>query len=160
MKQIPLNQNKVALVDDEDYERISKYNWHAFSNKYTFYVSRHTWIGGKRTTVKLHREVLRLSDKSVQVDHINRDGLDNRKENLRICTTGQNRANSRMQKNNKSGYRGVYKKGNRWAAYVSNKPKRYHVGTFGTPEQAARAYDKVAKKHYGEFAQLNFPEEL
>ncbi len=108
----------------------------------------------------MHREILGLDhgDRR-QVDHINGDGLDNRKENLRICDTSKNVINRSIGKINTSGYKGVNwrKKSKKWVARIGFNNKRIYLGDFNNKEDAARAYDTAALKYYGEFAKLNFP---
>tara|TARA_R110000824_G_scaffold396554_1_gene598108 strand:- start:1212 stop:1535 length:324 start_codon:yes stop_codon:yes gene_type:complete len=97
--------------------------------------------------------------KGMQVDHINRNPLDNRKSNLRICTNAENSYNTGPQKNNTSGYKGVSwrKDAKKWTAYIGHAPKS-HLGYFDTPEEAAKARDAKAKELHGEYAHLNFPD--
>lgn len=110
----------------------------------------------KKTTTYFHRLVMNAKDGGV-VDHINRDKLDNRKSNLRVCTQAENVINKRLQKNNTTGYRGVhlYKRVNRYQAYIKKDGKRRHIGMFPTAEEAAKEYNKHAIKLFGEFAVLN-----
>lgn len=91
------------------------------------------------------------------VDHINLNGLDNRRGNLRLCTDGQNKANGRIRRDNTSGYRGVYwnASANKWQAYISVNSKRLYLGVFSDPWDAAVAYNDAALKHFGEFARIN-----
>ena len=107
----------------------------------------------------MHRIILN-APKGTMVDHINGNGLDNRKENLRLCTTRENNANQKKNRNNSSGYKGVAKASNcsKWRAYIRVDGVQRHLGNHNTPEEAARAYDAAAKKHFGEYAHLNFPD--
>ena len=115
----------------------------------------------------MHREITN-APKGMQVDHINGNTLDNRKENLRVCTRSQNMMNRGKQNNNKSGYKGVsymkkkdpnYEYPKPWRAQIKcpTNQKVIHLGCYKYPEQAARAYDKKAIELFGEYAQLNFP---
>jgi hypothetical protein len=146
-------KGKFAIVSDEDYEHLSKYKWHVNKG----YPERSENIGGgKILHVKMHKEILN-QPKGYVADHINGDKLDNRRENLRICTQGENAKNKRLSKVNTSGFKGVSldKKSGKWSAYVSNK----HIGYFDDIETAARAYDYHALLRHGEFALINFPNE-
>lgn len=136
-------------IDKDDYDKVSKEKWH-YDGKY---------VKGNTNRVRLHRFI--LDEPDGVVDHINGDCLDNRKSNLRICEQRQNTMNRGAQKNNESGYKGVsYNKGMKgYYAQLSNGGRRYYVGYFGTPEEAAVEYDKLALKHFGEFAYTNFPKE-
>lgn len=107
----------------------------------------------KGRTIYLHKRILTNDS---EVDHINRNKLDNRRENLRYATSSQNKCNRALQSNNTSGYRGVYKMRTCWTAKIKLNGKQVVLGTFITKEEAALTYDIAAKKHYGEFAQLNF----
>lgn len=163
MKKIELTRGLRALVDDDDYEELSKYKWCASPLRYnTSYALRNVYIPGKSPkTIFMHNVILNPK-KGELVDHIDGDGLDNRKTNLRICTNTQNQWNKPMQSNNKTGYKGVsyYKTSKKWKAKVVANGVVYHLGTFDSPELAGRAYDKGAQEYHGEFARLNFPEDL
>jgi len=164
-KEIELTKGKVAIVDDEDYERLSLYKWHitgGFYGKY-YTVRKSRCTGKRRDTIPMHREILGLSpDDPLQVDHINQDGLDNRKANLRLATAQQNRRNRPKTKVN-PGYKGVKLNKTsskpRWYAMINLGRGEYkYLGSYDTPEEAARAYDNAARVHFGEFAYPNFSE--
>jgi hypothetical protein len=138
MKKIPLTQNKFALVDDEDYPKIINYNWHAERGRKTMYAKRNTWINGKSGTFFMHRQILDLKKgDGFIVDHIDKNGLNNQRKNLRIVTHAENLKNSGLSKRNISGIRGVSfcKQTNKWAARLSGK----WGGRFSTKEKAAEA---------------------
>jgi hypothetical protein len=164
-----------VLLDDEDYEWAKEYKWCAnkvyrIKNKDKFYVRRNSPrdSNGKQDKIHLHR-VITNAPKGMSVDHINGNPLDNRKENLRVCTNQENQMNRGRTKNNMSGYKGVYyRKKNKdminerskpWKAQIMFNQKVIYLGLYKTKEEAARAYDKKAIELFGEFAQLNFPEE-
>jgi hypothetical protein len=154
MPQIPLSQGYAALVDDEDYEWLSHYRWRYNSKGYAVHYTR---VNGERKTVFMHRLILD-APRGLQVDHINRDRLDNRRANLRFATRSQNQANKERQKNNTSGYKGVNWHAGRWAARIRVNRRRVHLGQYDDPETAALVYDAAARRFYQEFAGLNFPQ--
>jgi hypothetical protein len=158
---IPLTQNKVALVDTEDYEWASQWNWYAQWNECTksYYAGRNPRVGDPPNTPQhLHTALLRVSPERV-VDHRNGDTLDDRKHNLRECSTLQNSRNRMRSRNNKTGLKGVHfeTSSGKWKAQIGVAWKRYNLGRYDTVEAAGRAYDEAAIKHFGEFARLNFP---
>ena len=160
-KVIPLTQGKVAIVDDEDYEEISKYTWSIKTpsgGSRTCYAQRLTSRRtGKRKIIKMHRQIMGFPE-GKYIDHINRDGLDNRRENLRLCTNSQNMKNCLKYSTNTSGMNCVYWVGERdkWRARICKDGRRIHLGYFDDKEEAGRAVDKKAIELFGEFAVLNF----
>jgi len=149
MKEIQLTQGKVALVDDEDFEYLSQWKWYAYKSNSTFYVERE-YIG---KAIKMHR-LLMNTPNGMLVDHIDHNGLNNQKSNLRNCTHGQNMQNRRPY--GKSKYKGVIFSQNRFRAQITLGKRNLYLGRYKSEIEAAKAYDEVAKKHYGEFANLNF----
>jgi hypothetical protein len=161
MKKIPLSQGKFALVDDEDFEWLNQWKWFAHKSCYMFYAERHIYPNGKDVIVKMHRQILGLKPGSKEVgDHINRNGLDNRRSNLRAVSESINKYNCSIYKNNTSGYRGVHwwKTASKWKAYIDINGKRKSLGHHPTAIDAAIAYDKAAIEIWGTNAYLNFPE--
>ena len=162
MREIPLTQSKVALVDDRLYERLSRLKWYAMDNKNTFYAVRKIRIGEKRTIEMMHRAILNLSHGDGKItDHKNRNGLDNRGDNLRIVPQSINMANSKLNRKNTSGFRGVswVERLKKWKAYIYNGQKQIYLGLYPTLLSAALAYDSAAINHWGVDAPLNIPVE-
>jgi len=154
--EIPLTQNKVALIDDEDYDLISGSCWRAKKGIKTYYARRDVVRpNGTRSTQLMHT----LITGWFQVDHSNGDGLDNRKENLRKATTSQNHANISKRSSGSSSFKGVdwHKRTRKWRARVMKNYEDNHIGYFDNEEDAARAYDRMALIVFGKFAKLNFP---
>jgi hypothetical protein len=160
--EIPLTMGKVAVIDAEDAERVTAHKWTATFNRRTgkYYAKRSVGGRGHQRTVYLHLFIMN-AEQGRQVDHKNGNGLDNRKSNLRLATSGQNRQNEPVRSTSKSGFKGVSfsKALGKWEAQISDKGKGVRLGYFDTPEDAARAYDRKAKEIFGEFAWLNFPDE-
>jgi len=161
VKQVPVGRARIALIDDQDADRICVRKWSlcVFRGSRTAYAA--AWIDGKFTL--LHRYLLEMSNPAIFVDHVNGCGLDNRRANLRICTHAQNRRNSRITrtyrgKPKSSRFKGVSLTNGRWLVQVQADGRKVHVGRFSTEEDAARAYDFAARKLHGEYACLNFPE--
>lgn len=127
-----------AVIDTDDLSKVDSYpgSWYGFKSGNTFYV---LMVNGKES-LRLHRVIMGPEEDEV-VDHENRDGLDNRKINLRVCSKGQNNQNKNVSKNNKSGYRGVtlYKPNGKWLARLMVERKAIHLGYFGTAEEANAA---------------------
>jgi hypothetical protein len=144
MKQIELSQDKVAIVDDGDFERLKKLHWSAVKNKKTFYAMRKD---EQNKTILMHRLIMD-APADLQVDHINGNGLDNRRANLRLVTPRKNTINRTVRSTNKTGYSGVY---------LNQKTQTYivrislHVGSFKTFEEAVTARKKAEDEYYGEY---------
>jgi len=154
--EIPLSQGLVALIDDEDFDAVDAHGkWHAYRCRCTFYARKNYNRGGTWVSLRMHQVITGWDF----VDHINGDGLDNRRVNLRPATVALNARNRRIRSNNTSGYKGIYRKENRWYATVTVDGRHYALGGYATAEEAARAYDAGALIHHGEFARLNFPKD-
>jgi hypothetical protein len=156
MKTIPLSQGRVAIVDDRDFETLNRYKWYAQKIGNTLYAARHAT--GRHRTIYMHRQIPGITDPGIFVDHRNGNGLDNRRQNLRLATKTENARNRPAPKNNTSGFKGVHwhKQGNAYRARIKVNGKNIHLGLFPTPTEAARAYDQAARKYFGEFARTNF----
>jgi hypothetical protein len=162
---IPLGSRKYpglfAIVDEEDYPLVSQYRWSPRKAKHTWYAGTvmrdddYEWMH-----VMMHRFILGLSPE-VLCDHNDGNGLNNRRNNLRPATSGQNAMNRRVRSNNTSGYRGVtwYQATRKWNASLMCHGKRHHLGYFTDKVAAARAYDEAAVAFFGAFARLNFPKD-
>lgn len=152
---IPLTKGLFAIVDEEDYEKLSKIKWRSLlSSKNISYAIRTIQQNYKKENILMHRFVLNLSDKTLHIDHINGNGLDNRKSNLRITNRNGNMRNlTRERVNNTSGYRGVSfdKESNKWLSYIYINRKQKKLGRFTNKEDAAIAFDKAAKSLFGDF---------
>jgi hypothetical protein len=159
-RRIPLTQGKYAIVDPEDYEKLIQYKWHAKKGLRTYYANHSLITGkkGKRKSLYMHHLVIDVPA-NMYCDHINHNGLDNRKANLRAATSAQNIWNRRKFKkaNSISKYTGVYKTvSNTWYARITVLGKLIYLGTFKTEVAAAKAYAAAARKYHGQFASINF----
>jgi hypothetical protein len=159
VKEIPLNKGYVALVDDSDYEELSKRRWFVHGPSDNNYAVTTTGTGGKH--VYMHRLLLPCDDPGLQPDHINGNRLDNRRSNLRLATRSQNNINRGPGRNSTTGIKGVHfcRARKRWRAAIKCNRKFHHIGYFSDPMLAAMAYDKAAREMFGEFAWTNFPKE-
>jgi hypothetical protein len=159
MKEILLTQGQVALVDDQDFEWLLKYKWYAQWNTDTcsYGAARSIRENGKKKTVLMHRAIMNARPNQ-QVDHRNHNTLDNRRENLRLCTHGENQHNQRPQIGCSSKYKGVswHKARNKWVVYIHLNDQQFHLGCFADEVEAAHVYDDAAHKMFGEFAFTNF----
>jgi hypothetical protein len=153
-KRIPLGNGLFATVDAADYPELSKHRWYANRHGRTIYAMCHS--GGR--DIYMHRMIMRPRRGSV-VHHIDHNGLNNRRENLRICTRRQHLA-GRGPVGGASRFVGVYRRGDRWEARIACRGKVYYLGLFDDEVEAAKARDRKAYELYGEFAYLNFPEDF
>lgn len=141
------------MVDDEDYEFINQWRW--VKNNFDYAQRGVKRPDGGGTTLIMHR-VIMGAKKGEFVDHIDGNPFNNQKSNLRLCTHGQNTKNKKRGKNNTSGFKGVTAHKSKWRAMITMEGKTIHLGLFDTAEEAATAYDDVAKQLYGEYANTNF----
>lgn len=162
MKQIPLTQGKFALVDDEDYDFLMQWKWRfCKSINGSGYAVRTTHSyseNGKRLShsILMHRQILNAKE-CEEVDHQDRNKLNNQKVNIRICTHADNQKNIGIRSDNKSGHKGVFwsKKDKRWISIIQSNNKKYVLGYFKDLNEASKAYNEAAEKHHGQFANLN-----
>jgi len=146
-------------VDPEDYLWLAQLRWYCHKGARTYYAVRQAKTESSKIMIYMHRLIAETAARMV-CDHINHNGLDNRKANLRNCTIKQNSANSRPRRNSTSKYKGVAwsKRQKKWFASIQTDGKTIHLGYFDDEIAAGRAYDEAAKKYQGEFANLNFGE--
>ena len=156
MREIELTKGYKTMVDDEDYEGVSQHKWFAHVDyRGGVYARRQRRDGNKQVTVLMHREITGVP-RGMEVDHIDGETLDNRRENLRVCTHSQNRKNTHGSHGDVL-YKGVcYNKGqDRYTAKIGCDGKQHWIGYFKTPEEAALAYNDAARRYHGEYACLN-----
>ncbi len=166
MKQIPLTRGQFALVDNEDYDFLIQWNWSARRGQHdnTYYARRTDYSTGQKKEVIMHRLIMK-AEKGQMIDHIDGNGLNDQKSNLRFCTPSQNQSNCRRRSgaNMTSRFLGVSLKnqkiGNRtytcWIASLTHNKKSNHIGCFKSETDAAKAYNIKAKELHGDFAVLN-----
>jgi hypothetical protein len=156
--EIPLTRGYVALVDDEDYPTLAAFPWHVTKRGSCLYAARIAHLSVGARPILMHRTL--LSDPAGQVDHVNGNGLDNRRANLRLATSSQNQANQRAQVGKSSRYKGVQRHTQRpiwWVAGIVIDGRRRYIGIYRNEEDAALAYDAKAREVHGPYAALNFP---
>lgn len=169
MKEIKLTKGYVALVDDADYDFLNQWKWCANGIKLNIYAKRAVRkkivINGDNyfasTLISMHRVIMGVDEKNIFIDHIDGNGLNNQRSNLRCCTQIQNSRNRRFTGTKTSIYKGVHQKGiaNQWRANINTVDGVLHLGTYATEKEAAVAYNIAAIKYFGEFANLNKIEE-
>lgn len=158
MKLIPLTKGHFAMVDDADFEWLSGFRWYPKVCKNTIYAGTRIKGGnGKWKSVAMHRMVLGLTDPKILGEHVDMNGLNNTRKNLRPCTMSQNGMNRDGNPNTSSKFKGVtwHIAANKWAAQIGANGKIKHLGCFESEEDAARVYNHFAIKLHGEFAKLN-----
>jgi hypothetical protein len=153
--QIVLSRGLVAVVDDEDYEMLKAWKWRIIPSQRTFYAATTVRRGGTRHTVQMHRMLL-LPEAGVEVDHVDGNGLNNTRKNIRLCTHSQNAMNAKTRRSNSSGIKGVSfnRRDKKWQARIGGRG--LSLGVFTDPLSAALAYDLAAIEEFGEFAHPNF----
>lgn len=158
-RRIPLTHGKFAIVDPDDYDRLSQHNWRCTFDGNTYYAYTFCYKNRKNKKVFMHRLILN-APKGLIVDHIDGNGLNNRKKNLRLCTWRQNAFNRGPKQNSSSRYKGLswQRQYNKWYARISYKGKGIYLGRYDDETEAALAYDRKAEQLFGEFAYLNFPQ--
>ncbi len=168
MKEIPLTLGYFAIVDDEDFDWLNQWGWYVNKHRNGVFYAHRQYRNpaiknkkghAKQVYIAMHRIIMSVT-KKVDIDHINHNGLDNRKANLRICTHSQNLQNQRRLKKNKSfsKYKGVRRTGQgKWKVEICYENTHIYLGCFACEVAAAKTYDKVASIIFGEFAHLNFP---
>lgn len=165
MKTITINSQKhgtkTVLIDDEDFDLVSQYSWHILLSHGNYYASTHTRNEKGRTCTLMHRMLFAIKN-GQHIDHINNNGLDNRRSNIRLCSISENNRNRAVRKDSTLGIKGVYLSKSRsdnskkkFTAEIRHNKKKYSLGYFETKEQAALAYNEAAIKYHGEFARLN-----
>lgn len=152
MKTIPLSQGKFTLVDDEDFDWLNQWKWTCIDG----YARRYPTVSGRRVSVCMHRLILSAPE-GFEVDHIDGDGLNNQRSNLRICKHAQNCRNQKRCRDSRTGLKGVdfHRRLRKYRARITHDYKVMHLGFFDTAEQACAAYNKAALQIHGEFARPN-----
>lgn len=155
-KQIALTRGRVALVDDDVFEWADAHNWGVTISGYTYYAIRRG-PRPERRTILLHRQIM-MPPPGMIVDHIDGDGLNCTRQNMRVCTHSENHYNQRIRSDNTSGFKGVsWNSGmKKWVAYIHVDGKMIVLGYFSDAPDAAIAYDTAALRYYGSFAKTNF----
>jgi hypothetical protein len=150
---VPLTRGYEAVIDACDVPLVDEFNWYARPHRKTVYALRNDYSGESPRTVFMHRIIADTPD-GFQTDHIDGNGLNNRRDNLRHATNSQNQHNRPAYKTNKSGFKGVcwLKTQKKWQAQISCKGKKHHLGNFDCPELAHEAYVAASKKLHGKFS--------
>jgi len=152
MRKIELTQNKYAIVDDGDYDYLNQWKWYCSKDNYAQRIDNKL-----NKTILMHRVIMNPPS-HLHIDHINRNGLNNQKENLRVCTRTQNNGNRRISKHNTSNIKGVswHKTSKKWRGTICIKNKNIHLGYFSNKYDAKDAHEKEAKEYFGEFIQMAY----
>jgi hypothetical protein len=155
VKEIVLNNSKIAIVSDHRFSELNQWHWHAYKDHNVWYAVRHTYLpNGKRTTIRMHQQIMGSLPDGELIDHRDSNGLNNQDDNLRICSSRQNSQNKRKSRTSRSKYKGIYfdKEMQKWRARISYEGKRINLGYFFSEKEAAQAYNEAAIKFYGDFA--------
>jgi len=158
MKLIPLTNGRTTKVSDCDYASLRRYRWGCMRTRRNGEYARRTTRDRRGNQPLMHDVVARrMGLRAPQVDHRNGDKLDNRRRNLRTATTSQNKANEGLRRNNTSGFKGVYWSAwaDKWMAKITANYKDIYLGYFTRKVDAARAYNRAARRYFGKYAQLN-----
>lgn len=153
-KIISLTNGHSALIDEVWFPIFSQFKWQVLKSKGNNYCRSSIYADSKHSQELMHRIIMAALPHQL-VDHINGNGLDNRRCNLRLCNFGQNAMNAKVRKNKESKYKGVFRCQNKWCAKVRKNRKTVFLKAFNLEVDAAKAYNKAAAKHFGEFAFLN-----
>lgn len=152
---IQLTQGKVAIVDDEDAELLGRYKWYASKDRRTFYaLTKVRTSEGCRTSLSMHRLIMSPVSVGVQVDHIDGNGLNNRRDNLRLCSNMENHRNRKLSSVSVTGFKGVSwsSRDEKYIASIRVEGKLEHLGSFDSKDEAHAAYCSAATLYYGKFA--------
>lgn len=157
MKYIELTRNKRAIVSNEDFAKLSEHKWCTRESGGIFYAVRNSKKidkRGKRGMIHMHKEILK--PKLGTIDHIDGDGLNNQRSNLRIATLSQNQYNRKININNKSGFKGIsyFERDKKWRAVISANKKYIHIGLFTSKVAAHKAYKEASIKYHGDFRKI------
>lgn len=157
MAYVPLTKGYEAIIDAEDAKLIGAENWCVTGPGVQIgggciYAMRRAKCDGVMTTIKMHRLIINAPD-GFQIDHIDGNGLNNRKENLRVVTPAQNLKNRRLSRHNTSGFKGVSwsKSRQKWMANIFSDGRAYHLGEYDSPEEAHKAYVEGSKRYHGDY---------
>ena len=162
MIEIPISQGKIALIDEADWDLVSGFKWRAHKgprDKTYYAIATVRRADGSWTAVKMHRLILGLTDPAIKTDHRDKNGLNNKRGNLRACSNAENLRNRGANSNNTSGFKGVSwdKQNWKWRARIRLNRKLKSLGYYDTPEAAYAAYCAAAKDLHGEFHNLGTP---
>lgn len=154
---IPLSQGKVAICDASDYNLVSPYNWYAQRAKYTYYAGTSILVRGRYRRLDLHRHLMGVYKRGTLVDHIDGDGLNNLRYNLRVCVQCENLRNTKISVDSTTGLKGVsfHKSTGKWQSNIIIHGRQVYLGLFSNVEMAAKAYDTASLKLHGEFGKTN-----